>query len=135
VNGDWTMKDMVAHQTGWNHWQVDRFQAALNGEPEPPSPWPTELQTDDDINAWIYQSYRKRTVQDVLEETRQVLRQLIQIVEDLPDEARIERLDPDHYLVWLGEERYMASEFFNHYYEDHEADVRAWLKQEGISKD
>jgi len=134
VNGDWTMKDMVAHQTGWNRWQVDRFQAALRGEPEPAPPWPAEFQTDDEINAWIYQSYRQRSVQDVLGETRQVLRQLITIIEDLPDDARIEHLEPSYYLVWLGAERYVASEFFNHYHEDHEADVRAWLEREGISK-
>ena len=134
VNGDWTMKDMVAHQTGWNVWQVDRFQAALRGEPEPAPPWPAELQTDDEINAWIYKTYRARSVQEVLEETRLVFRQLITTVEALPEEARIEYMEPAFYLVWLGGERFVASEFFNHYHDDHEADVRAWLEREGISK-
>lgn len=134
VNGDWTMKDMVAHQTGWNAWQVDRFQAALRGEPEPASPWPAELQTDDEINAWIYQTYRERSVQDMLEETRRVLQQLVTLVEALPSDVRIEHLEPAFYLVWLGEERFVASEFFNHYHDDHEQDVRAWMEREGISK-
>jgi hypothetical protein len=135
VNGDWTMKDMVAHQTGWNRWQVDRFQAALREEPEPAPPWPVALQADDDINAWIYETYRVRSLKDVLEETRQVLRQLVTIVENLPVDARIEHLEPAFYLVWLGGERYVASEFFNHYHDDHEADVRAWMEREGIGKD
>jgi hypothetical protein len=135
VNGDWTMKDMVAHQTGWNRWQVDRFQAALDGVPEPAPPWPAALQADDEINAWIYETYRVRSVQDVLEETRQVLWQLVTIVENLPEDARIEHLEPAFYLVWLGDERYVASEFFNHYHDDHEADVRAWMEREGIGKD
>jgi hypothetical protein len=38
VNGDWSMKDIVAHLTGWNHWLVARFQAAQRGEPESPPP-------------------------------------------------------------------------------------------------
>ncbi len=28
VNGDWSMKDIVAHLTGWNRWLVARLQAA-----------------------------------------------------------------------------------------------------------
>jgi len=31
VNGDWSMKDLVAHLTGWNHWLVARLQAAQQG--------------------------------------------------------------------------------------------------------
>jgi hypothetical protein len=135
VNGDWTMKDMVAHQTGWNVWQVDRLKAVLRGEPEPAPPWPANLQTDDEINAWIYDSYRGRSVQEVLDETRRLLRQLMTIVEELPEGVRIEHLEPAFYLVWVGGERYVVSEFFNHYHDDHEPDVRAWMEREGISED
>ena len=53
VNGDWSMKDIVAHLTGWNRWLVARLQAAQRREPEPPPPWPAHLQTDDEINAWL----------------------------------------------------------------------------------
>ncbi len=129
VNGTWTMKDMVAHQTGWNVWQVARFQAALRGEPEPPPPWPVELQEDDEVNSWIYEAYHKRSVEEVLDETRQLLQQLIALVENLPDDARIEYLEPALYRVWLGEESYEVSEFFNHFHDDHEADVYAWLER------
>jgi len=30
-------------------------------------------------------------------------------------------------LVWVNGERFLAGEFFDHYYDDHEPDVRAWL--------
>jgi len=30
VNGDWSMKDMVAHLTGWNCWHVARFDSKLD---------------------------------------------------------------------------------------------------------
>ena len=32
VNGDWSMKDIAAHLTGWNRWLVARFQAAQRNE-------------------------------------------------------------------------------------------------------
>jgi hypothetical protein len=129
VNGEWTMKDMVAHQTGWNVWQVARLQAAVRGEPEPPPPWPVELQEDDDVNAWIFEAYHGLPVQDVLGETRRLLQQLITLCENLPAEARIERLEPAIYLVWLGDQRFVVSEFFNHFHDDHEVDVYAWLER------
>lgn len=34
---------------------------------------------------------------------------------------------PNFHLVWIGDQRYVASEFFNHFHDDHEPDVRAWL--------
>ncbi len=124
VNGDWSMKDVVAHLTGWNRWLVARLQAAARGEPEPPPPWPAELQGDDEVNAWIYETYRRRSLNEVLDEMRQVFQQLFAVVEGLPDDVRIE---PDWNLVWLGDQRFPAGEFFDHFRDDHEPDVRAWL--------
>jgi hypothetical protein len=130
VNGDWSMKDIVAHLTGWNRWLVARFQAAGRREPEPPPPWPVHLETEDEINAWIYASNRGRSVREVLEETHQVHQQLLTVIEGLPDDVRIARIEPTYYLVWVDETRFPASEFFDHFHDDHEPDVRAWLAQE-----
>jgi hypothetical protein len=38
INGYWSLKDIVAHLTGWNRWLVLRLQAAGRGEPKPPHP-------------------------------------------------------------------------------------------------
>jgi hypothetical protein len=46
VNGDWSMKDIVAHLTAWNRWLVVRLEGAGRGEPEPPPPWPAQIQTE-----------------------------------------------------------------------------------------
>ncbi|HET6823264.1 MAG TPA: maleylpyruvate isomerase N-terminal domain-containing protein [Anaerolineales bacterium] len=51
VNSDWSMRDIVAHLTGWHRHLVARVEAAERGKPEPPPPWPAHLQTDDEINA------------------------------------------------------------------------------------
>ena len=137
VNGDWSMKDLVAHLTGWQRRLVARFQAAQRGEPEPPPLWPAHLQTDDEINAWIYESTHGRSAREVLDESRQVFQQVLAVVEGLPDEVRIERIEPAYYLVWLGDERFQPGEFFDHFRDDHEPNVRAWLarvKVQGVSK-
>src|SRR5512138_83431 len=84
VNGAWSMKDMVAHLTGWNRRLVAYMRAAQAGQPEPPPPWPAELQTDDEINGWIYASNRGRSTREVLEETQQIFQQLFAVVEGLP---------------------------------------------------
>ena len=124
VNGDWAMKDIVAHLTGWNRWLVDRLQAVGRSQPEPPPPWPPHLQTDDEINAWIYESNQGRSVGEVLDESHQVFQQLLAVIEGLPDDSLIE---PAYHIVQLGSQRFSASEFFDHFHDDHEPDMRAWL--------
>jgi hypothetical protein len=127
VNGDWSMKDIVAHLTGWNRWLVARLQAAQRSEPEPPPPWPVHLQTDDEINAWIYESNRRRAVREVLAESQQVFQQLLVAIEGLPDDVRIEYIEPKFHVVWVSDERFPAGEFFYHFHDDHEPDIRAWM--------
>jgi hypothetical protein len=129
VQGDWSIKDIVAHLTGWNRRFVDRLQAAQRGQPEPAPPWPAQLQDDDAINAWIYAANRERSVDDVLDESRRVYQQLRASIAGLPDDVRIERVDPAYYLVWLGETRFLPAEFFDHFHDDHEPDIRAWLER------
>jgi hypothetical protein len=127
VNGDWSMKDIVAHLTGWNRWLVVRLQAAQRREPEPPPPWPAHLQTEDEINAWIYASNRGRSAREVLGESHQIFQQLLAVIEGLPDAVRIEEVQyvRPFYFVWLDDQRFPAGEFFDHFHDDHEPALRA----------
>jgi hypothetical protein len=130
VNGEWSMKDVVAHLTGWNRWLVTRLQAAGRGEPEPLPPWPAHLQTEDEINAWIYESNRGRSVREVLDETSQVFQQLLAVIAGFPEDVRIEQVHQGgriFHLLYVDDERFPAGEFFDHFQDDHEPDVRAWL--------
>jgi hypothetical protein len=127
VNGDWSMKDIVAHLTGWNRNLVARFQAASHREPEPSPPWPAQFQSEDEINAWIYESNRGRSAREILDESQQVFQELFAVIEGLPDDVRIEFIEPKFYIVWVGNEYFPAGEFFDHFHDDHEPDVRAWL--------
>ena len=134
LNGIWSMKDMVAHLNEWNRDLVDRLQAAQRGEPTPPPPWPAEITDQDEINAWIYEHHRERSLQDVLEDTEQVFQRLFDVIKNLPDDVQIETLiysGRTFYLVWIGDERFPAGEFFYHWHDDHEPDIRAWMAREG----
>jgi len=124
VNGDWSMKDLIAHLNGWQSVLVSRFQSAQRGEAEPPLPWPPQLQMDTEINAWIYETNRERSVSEVLDETHQAFQQLLATIGSLPEDVRIEE---EWHLVWIGDQRFSTSEFFDHFHDDHEPDVRAWL--------
>jgi uncharacterized protein DUF1706 len=134
VAANWSMKDMVAHLTGWNRRLINQVRAAGRGEPEPPPPWPTDLQTEDEVNAWIYESNRGRSVQEVLDDSRQMFRELFAVIESLPNDVQIEIVrnsaGREFYPIWLGGPRFPVGEFFDHFRDDHEPDVRAWLARE-----
>jgi hypothetical protein len=124
VTEHWSIKDIVAYLTVWRRRTVARLQAAQCSEPEPPPPWPAHLQTDDEINAWIYEANHERSVSEVLDESHQVFQQLLEAIEELPDEVL---KDPVRHLPWLEGQPFNASEFFSHFHKEHELDMRAWL--------
>jgi hypothetical protein len=130
VAGEWTIKDIVAHLTGWRRRTVARFQAALRHEPSPPSPWPPHLQTDE-INAWIYAANRDKSVSEVLRESREVFQQLVETLDAFPE---ADLFDPTRF-PWMEGEPLSGAALFAHFHEEHELDMRAWLesiRREGI---
>jgi hypothetical protein len=130
VNGQWSMKDVVAHLTGWNRRLVANLQAAQHNEPEPPPPWPAHLQTDDEINAWIYETNRGRSASQILEESHQLFQDLFAVVKEFSEDIQIDTVrqgEREYYLVCLDDQRVQPGEFFDHFRDDHEADIRAWL--------
>jgi hypothetical protein len=130
VNSQWSLKDLVAHLTGWNRRLVANVQAILRHQPEPSPPWPVHLQTDDEINAWIYESNHEHSARQILDESRLVFQQLFTLVNELPDDIKIEIVyqgEREYYLVWLDDQRIQPGEFFDHFHDDHEQEVHAWL--------
>jgi hypothetical protein len=125
VGGEWSIKDIVAHLTAWRRRTVGRFQAALRHEPTPPPPWPPELPTDDEVNAWMYASDRDRPLADVLAESRAVFQQLVDTLSAFPE---TELLDPTRF-DWMGDGPWNGAALFGHFHEEHEPDMRAWLDQ------
>jgi hypothetical protein len=130
VNSQWSFKDLVAHLTPDNRRLVANLQAIQRHEPEPPPPWPAHLQTDDEINAWIYETNRERSVHQVLDESHQVFQHLLTLVKELPEDVKIDTVHQGervYYLVRLDDQRIQPGYFFDHFHDDHEQDVRAWL--------
>src|SRR6266700_345061 len=123
VAGGWSIKDIVAHITGWRRRTVSRFQEALNHEPVAPPPWPKELQEADEINAWIYETNRDRPLADVLSDSREVFQQLVAALDAFSDD---ELQDPQR-IEWLQGEPLSGKFVFSHFHEEHEPDMRAWL--------
>jgi hypothetical protein len=124
VTGPWSVKDIVAHLTGWRRRTVARLQAECRGEPEPPAPWPAHLKSEDEINAWFYEANKGRSVGEVLDDSEQVFEALLAAIECLPEDIL---RDPQGHLAWLEGQPFSASEFFAHFHEEHEPDIRAWL--------
>ncbi|HEU5368109.1 MAG TPA: ClbS/DfsB family four-helix bundle protein [Ktedonobacterales bacterium] len=123
VGGEWSTKDIVAHLTGWRRRSVARFQAALRHEPSFSPPWPPQLQTDDEINAWIYEANRDRPLADVLQDSRVVFQQLVDTLNAFPE---AELLDPKRF-GWTEDDAPTGAAFFAHFHEEHEPDMHAWL--------
>jgi ribosomal protein L31 len=131
IHGRWSMKDLTAHLATWNQRLVENMQAAQRAAPEPPPPWPTHLREEDDINTWIYAAHHERAPQEVLAYSEQVFQQLFQVIVDLPLDVQVDVIQESHpfYLVRVGEKRFLAGEFFDHFHDDHEQDIRLWLAQ------
>ena len=127
VAGDWSVKDIAAHLTGWRQRSLGRIEAALQGEPEPPPPWPAKLTTDDEINAWIHERTHHRPQGEILREAELFYDRLRDAVAELPDDALA---DPNRF-PWLeGQslaESIAGGDFFGHFHDEHEPDIRAWL--------
>src|SRR2546421_8490464 len=131
VAGGWSIKDIVAHLTGWRRRTVLRVRAALDPTRDMTPYWPAELGEGDEddevdeINAWIYKANRDRPLADVLGDSREVFQQLVTEVSALSDE----QLNDPQRFPWLEGERLTGAFIFGHFHEEHELDMRAWLSR------
>ena len=130
VNGQWSFKDLIAHLIPDGLRCIANLQSVQRNEPEPPPPWPDHLQNDDEINAWIYQTNCERSVRQILDESQKMFQQLFTVVKELPDDVKIDTVpqgERTYYFLHLGDQRVQPGYFFDHFHDDHEQDVRAWL--------
>ena len=70
----WSLKDVIAHLTGWRWWSVARMEGAVHNT-EPTPPWGSELNEDrmEDvhrINQQFYDANHDLTVSEVLADSR-----------------------------------------------------------------
>ncbi|NTV61950.1 MAG: ClbS/DfsB family four-helix bundle protein [Oscillochloris sp.] len=134
ATGAWSFKDVVAHLNGWRVRTLARLDAARAGAEPAPPPWPAGLDEDSaaglaQINAWIEQAGRQRSLREVLDEARRSFDLLRDAVLALSDE---ELADPSRY-PWMGGEPVgtVIGYSFGHFHEEHELALSAWLDRIG----
>ena len=129
VAGHWSLKDAIAHLTGWRWWSVARMEAAVNNS-EPTPPWSSGLDESteenvDRINDEFYAKSRDRAVGDVLRESRETFDRLEAALMKLSDEELFE----EGRYAWL--EGYSTSAIIlgsaAHLFEDHERGINYFL--------
>jgi hypothetical protein len=122
--GEWTFKDLAAHLLGWRERTIRRLEAAAAGRPTPPSPWPSELDGDDDrVNDWIHSQSRDRSVRDVLSDVDRSYERLANAIVALPEDV----LTRPGAFEWLGDQSLADLDPFSHVHDEHEPSIRAWL--------
>jgi uncharacterized protein (TIGR03083 family) len=121
--GEWTFKDLVAHLVGWRNRRIRQIEAIGRGEPEPPEPWPAELDDDDRINDWIHEHDRGRTLDDILADYDSSFERLAQAIEALPDQTKS---DPDG-VAWTEGAPFEDGDPTSHLHDEHLPAIRAWL--------
>ena len=127
VAGEWSLKDIIAHITWHEKEMVGLIKAhALVGS----ELW--NLPTDE-RNAAIFEEIRHQPLEQVLEESRLVHQQLVEVLptlseEDLTDPSGFPNMPPDWQPGML-----IAQNTYEHY-QDHIKDVERWLENRDSSR-
>ena len=124
VEGNWSLKDIIAHITYFETWATDNVLAFRRGEPRP-QPEYTGLEIDEE-NARIYERLRSKSLPQVLQESQVSFQRSIEAVQGLRDEdlydPKFTRVPDADWAVF----DLIEGDTFEHY-DDHSASVRAWL--------
>jgi hypothetical protein len=124
ATGDWSVKDIIAHLTAWENQTAARLSAVRQGSTPRAAPWPPNL-SEEEENAWIYEANRKRSLRDVLDESRRVHDEVMRQLQSVTDE---ELNEPGRF-SWLDGNKlveYIPGNTYEHYQEHGEL-IRKWL--------
>lgn len=127
----WSVKDTLAHLWAWQQRSIARLAAARqNSEPEFPH-WPEGLHPDSDdeppdkINAWIYETNKDRTWEDVHRAWRSGFLRFLELGEAIPEPDLLEAGKypwMEGYPVAL-----VLTASYEHHHIDHLEPLLAWL--------
>jgi hypothetical protein len=120
--GEWSFGDMAGHLLGWRNRTISRLDALGRGEPDPPTPWPAELDDDDVINDWIREHDAGRSPEELVAAYDRSFDRLAAAIDAVPEDMLT---DPDAF-PWL-EGPLVEADFTSHLHDEHVGPVRAWL--------
>jgi hypothetical protein len=123
IVGEWSIKDIIAHIT----WAVKETVGMLEAKALVGSPlWRL---TEEERNTAVYEQNRERPLQEVLSDSQQAHRRLIDLVTELPEE---ELLQAEWFAGLPGGEwppwQVIQVNVSNHY-SHHTQDIRSWFTQ------
>jgi hypothetical protein len=126
VNGNWSIKDNLAHISAWQKRVLDFVQAVRDNR-TPPNPTPG--MSIDEINEHIYQANRTRSVEDVLSELNTISQQLIAGTQELSEEQLNRPVaGRDDKPIWRG----ILGDTAEHY-EEHGQIIKNWFATQNAS--
>lgn len=128
VVGDWSIKDILAHLSGWEAELVKLLWNAKQGE-KPKGEYFTGAPIDE-INARWHAASQDRPLESVVDDFRGVRKQVLRRLENFSDE---ELNDPRRY-SWLKDRplwMWIAEGTYKHDAE-HGEQIRAWRAKKGI---
>jgi hypothetical protein len=120
--GEWSFGDMAGHLLGWRNRTIARLEAFSRGQPDPPNPWPAELEDDDRINEWIRDHHAGRSPAELVGDCDAAYDRLVEVIETTSDEKL---MDPEA-IPWVGS-ALVDVDFSGHLHDEHVPTVRAWL--------
>lgn len=131
--GKWSVKDIVGHVTAYERFLADRLKERRKRLEPQPSQTPEELETflathgypdfssplidDDEANALIFQAIHLRSWGEIRLDAQRVFQRMLDEVMALPEDQVTEALAA-----------MVASNTYEHY-QQHIADIQAWLEQ------
>ena len=124
VEGDWSLKDIIAHLTYFESRAADSLIAIRRGEPLPQAEY-NGLSIDEE-NALIYERQRSLPLADVLRDSQISFRRSIESVQGLHDHDLYDLEFTRAYGVDWTVHDLLAGDTYEHY-QDHITPVRAWL--------
>lgn len=126
VNGEWTVKDVLAHLTAWEQRTLERLHAAATNS-EPASDGVSTDEETDQINERFFRENRERFLADVLADYHATYQRMVTAVQDASDE----NLFQFGRLSWLGSDtalwQVVAGNTYEHI-EEHIGAIRDWLE-------
>ncbi|MCX6048151.1 MAG: ClbS/DfsB family four-helix bundle protein [Chloroflexi bacterium] len=127
ATGHWTFKDVIAHLNAWRQQGINKLTAAKQHQLPAAPAWPAFLDEEtetEQINEWIFETNRHRSLQDILSESRRQFDQLEELTQSLSEQ---DLLDPNRFAWMQGNPLGPTILTFSHLHEEHEPMLRAWL--------
>jgi hypothetical protein len=123
MDGDWNVKDALAHISTWERWMIRWTNSLLRGEkPDTPEPWDVE-----GMNAGTYVRVKEMPLAEVLEEFRLSYWDSLALAESL-SEKQLQTVYADTWPMgplWTG-----VAANTNWHYKEHRTDIQMWLKKQ-----